>query len=281
MAKLSAKKPSPFSTNGKKATPSDKAAVAGPPPKSATSKAPPRPKAAQLNPLDADADDDAAAHLSEAISNPGVAEIPEAEMAAGPVRVTSIPAVDLDPDAGDAGEPLAVDPALLTVEIDRPGPHTWLRLSPKRTLRTVLLAHKATRDSSPTYYYVIPALQQPLVGDLKQVNAMLVYDGAAGGGAFFWIVPETPMSPYFVAIQSALAKGPDFIAQHEFRFEYRKQRGGRGTVAVRVRTVPAGSPAPVLPTRSTSVLLAEALRDHIISDVSHPVYRSLTAGVQM
>jgi hypothetical protein len=254
-----------------------KPAAAGVPPEGGTPKVP---EVVQPNSFDTDADNDTA-HLSEAISNPGVAEIPEAEMAVGPVRVTEIPAVNLDPEAGDAGEPLAIDPALLTVEIDRPGPHTWLRLAPERTLRTALLAYKATRDASATYYYVIPGLQQPLIGTIKQINALLVYDGAAGGGAFLWVIPESAQSPYFTAVQSVLAKGPDFIAQHEFRFEYRKQRGGRGTVAVRVRTVPTGAPAPVLPTRSTSVLLAEALRDHIICGVDHPVYRSLTAGVQL
>jgi hypothetical protein len=216
-------------------------------------------------------------HLAEAVANPGVADIPEATIMAGPAPVLEIPSASLAPGAGEAGEPLTLDPALLTAAIDRPGPHTWVRLAPERTLRTVLLAHKP-RDASADYYFVIPELQPALRDGLKQVQVHLLYDITPPGTPFLWIVPETEMSPYHTAMQTVLAKGAEFIRAHEFRFAYKRDTR-RGTCEVRVRAVRPDAPLPTLPSRPVSQLLAEAMRqERIVASTDHPLYQALTAG---
>jgi hypothetical protein len=218
-----------------------------------------------------------AALLKEAVDNPGVAEIPEVVAQPGAGPLLEIPAMDLDPDRGDAGEPLQLDPALMTVAIDRPGPHSWVQLFPDRVLRTVLLAHKPDRNGSPVYHYVTPELQSAVKKDLKQVQIYLVYDTSGPGEAYLWIVPESEFSPYFNAVQQVLARGESIVKDHFVRFVNAEKRGR--TCDVRVRPRGPDDPAPVLPSRPISQLLPEALgKDRIISAVSHPVYVSLTAG---
>jgi hypothetical protein len=220
----------------------------------------------------------AAAKVRDAVANPGTVEIPEATIQpqqASPVL--EIPESDLDPDANESGEPLEQDPALMTVALDRPGPHSWIQLFPDKILRTVLLGYKAEKNASPVWHYVIPELQKGLQKELKQVRALLVFDASGPGEPFLWVVPESDFSPYFNAIQNCLAKGEAFVKTHLFRFAKAELRKRNCDVRVRART--PDDPEPVLPSRPISKLLPEALKqDRLITSASHPVYVSLMSG---
>jgi hypothetical protein len=215
--------------------------------------------------------------LQEAVNNPGVAEIPEAEVQAGPVQITEIPSVVLDPDSAESGQPLEQNPALMTVPLGKPSPHGWVRAYPDRFLRTVLLAYKPHRDSSPEYHYVIPELQRPLQKELKQVRVYLLSEAAPPGEFFLWIISETEFSPYHNGMMRVLAKGPEFVRSHKFLF---------GKAELKQRCCPLSfkglgpdDPDPTPPSRPIPQLLPEALKqERIITSTSHPVYVSLTSG---
>src|SRR5262249_48886369 len=157
-----------------------------------------------------------AALLKQSVNNPGSLEVPEIRPVTAPTPVLEILPRDLTPDPGEAGMPLPVDPALMTVTLSRPGPQTWLRLYPERPLRTVLRASKRTRDSSPEYHYVAPALEGMVKKHLRVVNVHLVAEVAGDGEPFLWIVPESDFSPYHNGMAKVLALGTAFIRQHLF-----------------------------------------------------------------
>jgi hypothetical protein len=133
--------------------------------------------------------------LKEAVADPGSVEIEEEEMRPGAAAPVEIGEERLNPE--EAGTPLEDDPALITAAIDRPGADSWVQLHPDRVLRTVLLAYQRGRDSSPDYYFVAPALRDPVRRHLRQVCVLLVSDLSGEGDCFLWIVPETVYSPYF------------------------------------------------------------------------------------
>jgi hypothetical protein len=215
--------------------------------------------------------------LREAAENPGVIEIPPAQITPQTITVVEIPMATLDPGGSASGQSLENDPAIMTVAIDRPGPHAWVQLFPDRTLRTVLLAHKQERNGSPDYYYVVPALQGMVRKDLKEVLALLVFDANNAGEAFLWLVSGSEWSPYHNAIQRVLAKGEVFLRNHLFRFLSPEKRARVCPVQVRERT--PDDPAPLLPSRPVSQLLPEALGPgRLITSTSHQVYVQLTAG---
>jgi hypothetical protein len=77
--------------------------------------------------------------LNEAIANPGAAEVPETPIDVGAASVQEVPAADTDPDAGEDGEVLEVDPALIPTPIEKPSPDIEVLVYPKLYLRTQLL----------------------------------------------------------------------------------------------------------------------------------------------
>jgi hypothetical protein len=215
--------------------------------------------------------------LKQAVDSPGAVEVPEATIRADVQRVDEILPANLDPDAGESGTPLEQDPALITVPIDRPNPHSWNRLYPDLVLRTVLLGYRPQKNARLEYYFVTPGLQGPLKKELKQVRVHLVADVSGAGELFLWIVPETEFSPYYNAIMRVLAKGEQYVHTNLFRFPSAEL----SEKVCRVRVKPAGpdDPVPVLPSRPISRLLPEALKqERLITTTSHPVYMSLTAG---
>jgi hypothetical protein len=215
--------------------------------------------------------------LREAVQHPGVVEIVETSIQPGRITVTEIPETSLDPHLGIGGTPLEQDPDLMTVSLDRPGPHCWHELFPDKVLRTVLLAFKPNRNSSPDYHFLIPELQGPLKKHLKQVRVYLVFDASEQGGSFLWLMPETNFSPYYNTLASIWAKGDTFIRKHLFRFGTAERMAKRCDVEFRPRT--PDDPGAILPSRPLSKLLPEALGpDHLITSTSHPVYVNLTSG---
>jgi hypothetical protein len=237
---------------------------------------PSEPAHASSNNGEAIADRDQAL-LGDALAQPGIAEIPPAEINTQPVPILEIPAANLDPGQEDAGEPLEIDPALMTVTIDRPGPHSWVQLFPERMLRTVLLGYKPQKNGSPDFHYVIPELQRPLQRDMKQVQVHLIFDAGGAGECFLWIVPESEYSPYHNAVAMIRARGDVYLRDHLFRFA--KAELKKRTCDVRVRSRSSDDPVAILPSRPISQLLPEALKtDRIISSTAHPVYVVLTAG---
>jgi hypothetical protein len=215
-------------------------------------------------------------HLKAAVANPGAVEVPDTPIQTGDVPITEIPEVNLDPDAGEGGRLVSQDPALMTVAINKPTPHIWVRFFPERTLRTVLLGYKPSVDSSPDWHYVVPELQAGL--KMSQVNVYLVADITGGSAVpFLWIVPATEFSPYFNAVQRLLAKGVGYVRSHAFRFA--KVNLKARDCDVYERDIGPDDPEPVLPSRPVGKLLPEALKtDRLIRSPSHPVYHSLTAG---
>jgi hypothetical protein len=215
--------------------------------------------------------------LHDALARPGIVEIPPAEITTQPAPVLEIPAASLNLSYGDDGEPLEIDPALMTVSIDRPGSHCWVQVFPGHILRTVLLAYKPAKDASPDFHYVCPELQPPLQRDLKEVQVHLVFDASDAGGCFLWIVPESQFSPYHNALRRVRERGDAFLRDHLFRFAKAELR--KRDCDVRVRTRLPDDPIAVLPSRPIGQLLPEALKaDRIINSTAHPVYQVLTAG---
>jgi hypothetical protein len=218
---------------------------------------------------------DDGAQLREAMNTPGVVEITETpiEPKAGPVL--EIPEASLD--AGEGGDPLDQDPALMSVAIDRPGPHSWVQIFPDKVLRTVLLAYKPDSNGSPEFHYIVPELQKGLQKELKQVRIHLLFDTNGPGVPFLWIVPETNFSPYYNALMLILSKGEAYLRDHLFRFAKAELKAK--TCDVRVRGRGPDDPQPILPSRPISKLLPEALKqERIITSASHPVYVSLMSG---
>jgi hypothetical protein len=218
-----------------------------------------------------------AALLQHAVRTPGVVEIPEAIITPKTVPVLEIPEANLDPDLDESGDPLEQDPALMTVAIDRPGPHSWVQLFPDRVLRTVLLGYKPQKNSNPEYHYVIPELQKGVQKELKQVRVHLIFDTSGPGEAFLWIVPETEFSPYYNSLMLILSKGEAYVKDHLFRFV--KADLKKRSCDIRVRDRTPEDLEPILPSRPISQLLPEALKpDRLITATSHPVYASLMSG---
>jgi hypothetical protein len=214
--------------------------------------------------------------LKEAVANPGAAEIPDDTLEVTPGPAVEIPEATLDPDGAICGERLDRDPAVMTVELGRPGPQSWVALFPDRVLRTVMLAHKPQRDGSPVYLWVAPHLQRDLKRHLKQVQVFLVFDTGGEGDCFLWVVPESSFSPYYSAASSVLARGNDFVRAKLFCFPYDQ---ARKKVDTQVRNSADDDPPVVLPSRSVGKLLWEALKpERRIENTDHPVYQALTAG---
>jgi hypothetical protein len=221
--------------------------------------------------------EDAARLLQEAVNNPG-AEIPE-EPPEAPTAHYAIPEEEPGPADDARGELLDNDPALMTVQLGRPGPQSWVQLSPKLVYRPRLLAYKERRDASAEYFWVPPALRQPLRRWVNPVLALLVFDTAGDGETFLWLVPQSSMSPYYAKISLALSKGERFCADNLFCFEYLRE-----SRRVNLRYTPRtpDDPAAIFPSRPMGQLLYEALGpDRRIESTSHPVYAKLTAGSRL
>jgi hypothetical protein len=217
-----------------------------------------------------------AAQVRESIDGPSLPEIPERELNPAGGRVTEIGNRVLE-DADDGGVPVAIDPAILTVTIQRPTEFSWVKLFPDRMLSTPLLAYKATSDSAPDYYYVVPELEGPVRSYLKQVNVHVVWDAGGAGTAYLWLIPQSTFSPYYNTMQRALALGPQFIESHLFNF-------GKANLKAKICPLKQRDPRPsdpteVLPSRPVSQLLPEALgADRIITSTDHPIYLAIAAG---
>jgi hypothetical protein len=216
--------------------------------------------------------------LRAAVDNPGSVEIPETVLtpgAAGPV--VEIPSASLDPEDGGGGEPLAVDPAVLSVELSRPGPQSWVQFHPDRIFRTVLLGLKPSANESLVYHYIVSELQKHVREHLKQVQVLLCSDLGGSGEAFLWLVLESPFSPYYNALMQILAKGDAFLAKHAFQIGKAdlKKKG----CSILFREIDQDDPEVVLPSRPIGQLLPEALKqDRLITSKSHPVFVNLMRG---
>jgi len=214
--------------------------------------------------------------VRESIDGPPLPPILERQLNADGVRVTEIGERILEGE-DDGGTAVPVDPAILTVTISRPTEFSWVRLFPARKLSVPLLPYKTTRDSVPDPHYVIPELEAPVRSYLKQFEVHLVWDAGGAGTAFLWLVPRSPLSPYYNALNRALALGDKFVASHLFSFG--KADLKTKTCLLKQRSPKPNDPTEVLPSRHLSLLLPEALgADRIISSTSHPVYMALTAG---
>src|SRR5262245_60366222 len=112
-------------------------------------------------------------------------EIPPEEIRPGAGALLIIPEETLDPSADDGGEPLEADPALMTVKLERPAPHSWVRLFPERSMRTVLLAHQPVQGRSAEYDYIAPELRGLVQQHLKPVIVYLEYDDS-NHHSFLW-----------------------------------------------------------------------------------------------
>jgi hypothetical protein len=218
---------------------------------------------------------EAARLLQEAVANPGSAEIPE-EPPESPTADYTIPEEEPGPADDARGELLDSDPALMTVQLGKPSPQSWVQLSPRLVYRPRLLAYKERRDSSAEYYWVPPSLRRPLRRWVNSVFALLVFDTAGDGESFLWVVPQSSMSPYYAKISVALSKGEKFCSENLFCFEY--LRDSR-RVSLRYTPRTPDDPAAVWPSRPLGQLLYEALGpDRRIEATTHPVYSKLTAG---
>jgi hypothetical protein len=219
--------------------------------------------------------------LREAVGRPGSVEIPESLPAAAPSPIVEIPAADPDADAGVSGRPLEMDPALMTVSLDRPNPQGFVRIYPEKILRTNLLAYKEHRDSSADYYYVVPEHQQALAKYLRAVSVCLLTD-LSDATHFLWIVLASDYSPYYNALQQILSKGPAFVRQHKFRFPPAPVGRRAKRYLPLYDPLTADDPAPILPSRPVGQLLPEAMKeDHMIRGTGHVVYVALTSGGQL
>jgi hypothetical protein len=216
--------------------------------------------------------------LKEAVANPGTLEVPE-QVAPAAKTVAEIPEASFDPARNAGGKRLDADTATMTPPLDRVRPHGWNQVFPERTLKTVLLPWREQRDDAPTYHYVIPELQGPLKRWLREVRVYLMFDTCGEGQAFLWIVLASANSPYFVAMNQVEAKGPKFLRENLFQFEFRQDSR---RVAVSFRPRDPDDPGAVLPSRPVGKLLPEALGpERIITDPAHPVYVKVTAGSRL
>jgi hypothetical protein len=242
-------------------------------------------RVAEMFPADdeprAEADEADGGHfLTEAVNNPGVVEIPESK----PDPKAAVPPVEIPErilgDVAGAGTRLTADPAVLSVKLDRPGPHTFVRLFTQCMWRGVLLAHQPVKDRSPDYYYILDEMQQdPRVQDsLRQVRVLLCADMGVAAEAFLWLVPESQFSPYWKAVELVLSQGDDYIDRHKFRFG-KADLKSKSPCPVWVEPLGPTDPQPVMPSRPVSKLLPEALtQERMILSATHPVYAAITTG---
>jgi hypothetical protein len=214
--------------------------------------------------------------VRESIDGPPLPPIPERELEPGNVRVTEIGERVLEGE-DDGGTAVPVDSALLTVSIMRPTEFSWVKLFPKRKMTVPLLPYKSANESIPDHHYVIPELEAPVRTYLKQFDVYLVWDAGGAGTAYLWLVPRSPHSPYYNAVQRALALGDEFVETHLFNFG--KANLKTKTCPLKQRDPKPSDPTEVLPSRPLSLLLPEALGpDKIISSTGHPVYVAIAAG---
>jgi hypothetical protein len=219
----------------------------------------------------------AARLIQKAVAQPGSAAVPERKIETAAPAVRSVPPRQLGEGGGDEGTFLTPDPATMTVTIDRPNPHSWVRFNTAHVLDTALLAYRERRDGAAEYYFVVSELEPAVLGSLKQVKVALVFDTAAQGDCFLWIVPATPFSPYFCAMAFILAQGGEALGAGEYLVQAPVKRSQGCKVKHRLND--PDSPLTVWPSRPLGVLLYEALSpDHVIADPSHPIYRRLTTG---
>jgi hypothetical protein len=224
------------------------------------------------NTSDTDRDGDL---LEEAVRNPGATGIPDETPQPGASPQVGIQEEDPDLDSSDYGEPMDNDPAVMSAEIDKPGPYSWLAIFRNKILKTFLLPYKPTRKDSPVFYYVPPALRQPVRRHLRPVRVLLVGDTSGEGEAFLWVVVSSSYSPYNSALSKVLGKDDDFVRDHLFAFQYDPDRR---RVNVEHRKPGPDDPEVTLPSRPLNVLLEEALGDRFIRTADHALYQLLTSG---
>jgi hypothetical protein len=216
--------------------------------------------------------------LSEALANPGAAEVPETPIDVGAASVQEVPAADTDPDAGEDGEVLEADPALITTPIEQPSPDIEVLVYPERYLRAQLLKYGADKNDRAEWYFVHRELAPTLAHRLRFVRVYLLAELSYVPRCFLWPVLESTRSPYHNCMTTkVLARGGEFVRQHKFLFETAQ----KGEKASKVRAIPRSpdDPVPTLPTRSIGKLLYEALLpDRVINSTAHPVFKKLTAG---
>jgi hypothetical protein len=219
--------------------------------------------------------------LREAVENPGGKEVPEERLEPGKETLQEIPEERLEP--GDAGTPVEQNPALITVVLDKPGPHSWIQIFPDLKYNAVLLAYRPERGRSPDYHYVAKELRGPIKKDLKNVLVLLVADINGSGELFLWLIPESPYSPYYNSLMRIMALGKAELQTKVFRF-------GKIEAGSRVRECPLtcrlrtpDDPQPILPSRGLGRLLYEALKQlgRVIEDSSHPIYVTLASGSKL
>jgi hypothetical protein len=214
--------------------------------------------------------------LTDAVKNPGTLEIPDEPPRVGSGIVTEIPEESLDGAADATGKSLDRDPAIMTVELSRPGPFSWIRLFPELTHHTVMLPFRAKRDDVPDYHWVTPELRSAFKGRLKNVDVYMCFDVLPPGEPFLWIVPQSERSPYAVAIARALARGDQCIRNNVFQFVYSEEDGRK--VHLGERPYEPDDAAVLLPSRPVKVLLPEALGSKIIRTTDHAIYRAVARG---
>jgi hypothetical protein len=218
-----------------------------------------------------------AQQVRDAIAKPSVPEIVPRTLNPSGGRVTEIGARTKGEAPDDGSRPVVIDPAMMMAPISKPSEFSWLRLFPERTLTTLLLAYKVTQDSSADFYYVTEELEAPVSQFLKEVEVHLCWDANDKGFSFLWIFPRSSFSPYYNTMARALAMGKEFVDGHLFRFG--KASIKSKTCSLEERLPRPTDPTMVVPTRSVSKLLPEALGlDRCITTATHPVYASVTAG---
>jgi hypothetical protein len=217
------------------------------------------------------------AQLKEALADPGGEAVPEVKLTEGPVTVMEVPEATLKPDEEDAGQPLEQDPAIMTVQLGRPTPSTWVQFHPGKSMICDLLAYQASRNSSPEYHFVADARLAKRFGKrMRQVTAYLCNDAEHPDDVFLWLVTRSEMSPYHNAIASVLGRGEAFIRKHSVLFFDVDMQKKKCSIDHRPLDPDL---EPVLPTRPIGRLLYEALgADRVIKDSNHPIAKKLLGG---
>jgi hypothetical protein len=218
--------------------------------------------------------------LKDAVEHPGSKGIPDEAPEVSDKPNVGIPAESLDAGAEVLGEDLDRDPSTMSVGLDRPGPDSWVHMAIDRMLPVLMFPYKRKRTDAPTYYYIDRGqLRDKVQRRLQLVNVHLLFDVGGEGDAFLWVVPTSEFSPYNAAVNRALSRGKQYVAEHLFNFEYVQNTR---KVNLRVRLPLDDDAAVVLPTRETGILLEEALGpERYIRDANHSMYRILTAGSRL
>jgi hypothetical protein len=219
--------------------------------------------------------------LHEAVTHPGAEPIVEERLEPGKGDVREIVEERLEP--GDAGTPVEMDPALITVETDKPGPHSWIQVFSALKLTTILLAYRPQRNRSADFYFIAKELRESVKKDLRNVLVLLVADVNGDGTLFLWLIPETPYSPYYNSVMQILALGKATLDAEVFRFEKIEAGSRVRQCPMRHRLRTPDDPTPILPSRPIGRLLYEALKlaGRVIEDTAHPVYVSLASGSKL